>query len=341
MNFILQLYKITNQHLKPYSAISHQAIWYRFWITKMYTICFTKTKPKKIHSPLDLLELQINSLHKHWYYYIHDCSRSLWNMKISRYHCHCRIHSAEDHSLKKTADPKWSLNIQSKHNAHDGSFRYSWLLQCYNTDAWCCVCSPNILHSLSRSDQTEPQTHPCVHWLSELLCCRSASLNSSHVEINTHSVCSSAGCCPVTCLCRWPYWSCWERRDGRVLHHCRSCRHRCRRHWPSLKSCWCHCCSSARWCPPRPAALTRQKTQPMETLKSKPWTPIRELLPRLMSSRWGSGDGLSLLGEVLGPAPGLMGARNCDDGWLTLADCCSIRAWILLLPSALTSQTTQ
>lgn len=56
---------------------------------------------------------------------------------------------------------------------------------------------------------------------------------------------------------------------------------------------------------------------------------------RLMSSSWGSGEGLSLVGEVLAPAPGLMGVRNCAVSWLALTDCCSIRAWILLLPSAL------
>lgn len=59
--------------------------------------------------------------------------------------------------------------------------------------------------------------------------------------------------------------------------------------------------------------------------------------PLLMSSSWGSGEGLSLEGEgeVFAPAPGLVGARNWELGWLDRTDCCSIRAWILLLPSAL------
>lgn len=58
--------------------------------------------------------------------------------------------------------------------------------------------------------------------------------------------------------------------------------------------------------------------------------------PLLMSSSWGSGEGLSFGdGEVLAPTPGLMGARNTELGWLERIDCCSIRAWILLLPSAL------
>jgi hypothetical protein len=66
-------------------------------------------------------------------------------------------------------------------------------------------------------------------------------------------------------------------------------------------------------------------------------------LPLLMSSNWGSGEGLSFRGEVLGPAGGFVGARNgmgggggggCD-GCGGRAGCCSIRAWILLLPSAL------
>lgn len=63
----------------------------------------------------------------------------------------------------------------------------------------------------------------------------------------------------------------------------------------------------------------------------------------LMSSSWGSGEGVSFKGDVLGPAGGFVGARNgmgggggggCD-GCGGREDCCSIRAWILLLPSAL------
>lgn len=72
-------------------------------------------------------------------------------------------------------------------------------------------------------------------------------------------------------------------------------------------------------------------------------TPIlpggRTFSPLLMSSSWGSGEGLSFdgegEGEVLIPVPGLVGARNWELGWLERTDCCSIRAWILLLPSAL------
>lgn len=66
-------------------------------------------------------------------------------------------------------------------------------------------------------------------------------------------------------------------------------------------------------------------------------------LPLLMSSSWGSGEGLSFKGEVLGPTGGFVGALNgigggggggCD-GCGGREGCCSIRAWILLLPSAL------
>jgi hypothetical protein len=67
-------------------------------------------------------------------------------------------------------------------------------------------------------------------------------------------------------------------------------------------------------------------------------------LPLLMSSSWGSGEGLSFTGEVLGPTGGFVGALNgmggggggggCD-GCEGRVGCCSIRAWILLLPSAL------
>lgn len=69
-------------------------------------------------------------------------------------------------------------------------------------------------------------------------------------------------------------------------------------------------------------------------------------LPLLMSSSCGSGEGLSFKGEVLGPTGGFVGALNgiggggggggggCD-GCGGRVGCCSIRAWILLLPSAL------
>ena len=69
------------------------------------------------------------------------------------------------------------------------------------------------------------------------------------------------------------------------------------------------------------------------------WT----FLPLFMSSSWGSGEGLSLEGdgEVLTPVPGLVGARNWEVGWLDRTDCCSIRAWILLLPSALNHTHTK
>lgn len=62
-----------------------------------------------------------------------------------------------------------------------------------------------------------------------------------------------------------------------------------------------------------------------------------------MSSSWGSGEGLSFKGEVLGPTGGFVGALNgigggggggCG-GCGGRAGCCSMRAWILLLPSAL------
>lgn len=66
-------------------------------------------------------------------------------------------------------------------------------------------------------------------------------------------------------------------------------------------------------------------------------------LPLLMSSSWGSGEGLSFKGEVLGPTGGFVGALNgigggggggCG-GCGGRVGCCSMRAWILLLPSAL------
>lgn len=66
-------------------------------------------------------------------------------------------------------------------------------------------------------------------------------------------------------------------------------------------------------------------------------------LPLLISSSWGSGEGLSFKGEVLGPTGGFVGALNGTGGGGGggcggcggRAGCCSIRAWILLLPSAL------
>lgn len=66
-----------------------------------------------------------------------------------------------------------------------------------------------------------------------------------------------------------------------------------------------------------------------------------------MSSSWGSGEGLSFKGEVLGPAGGFVGALNgiggggggSWDGCGGRGGCCSIRAWILLLPSALKWET--
>lgn len=66
-------------------------------------------------------------------------------------------------------------------------------------------------------------------------------------------------------------------------------------------------------------------------------------LPLLISSSCGSGEGLSFKGDILGPAGGFVGALkgtggggggSCD-GCGGRVGCCSIRAWILLLPSAL------
>ena len=93
--------------------------------------------------------------------------------------------------------------------------------------------------------------------------------------------------------------------------------------------------------------IPHQSLPPSFTLKTRHemysvfhvWT----FLPLFMSSSWGSGEGLSLEGdgEVLTPVPGLVGARNWEVGWLDRTDCCSIRAWILLLPSALNHTHTQ
>lgn len=162
-------------------------------------------------------------------------------------------------------------------------------------------------------------------------------------RVGTYGGCSSAGCCPAACrLLRWRRAGGWGRRgwagaEAAARPRCCCCR-RWPRRWPSRTSCCCRCCSSARSPPPRHAAL------PAATTPSAPGpghqAAPRRCSPLLMSSSWGSGDGLSFGdGEVLAPAPGLMGARKSELGWLERTDCCSMRAWILLLPSALKHTT--
>lgn len=173
---------------------------------------------------------------------------------------------------------------------------------------------------------------------------------------DTHSACSLAGCCPGICPCRCSEALGWGTGGGLrspALRHCWSCRRlRCLNNCPSLRSCCCRCCSSARWSPPPPAALREnemifgrceviicsQCITNIWRLKAVRQFELTAVPPLLMSSSCGSGDGLSLLGDVFTPPLTLVGVRNWDAGWLALTDCCSIRAWILLLPSALTQQ---
>lgn len=123
-----------------------------------------------------------------------------------------------------------------------------------------------------------------------------------------------------------------------------------------LEGCWCEGCGDAG---PRssPPLLELSSSLPEELSESEELLPLLLLIcsimstsalsSLLMSSSCGSGEGLSFKGEVLGPTGGFIGALNgigggggggggggCD-GCGGRVGCCSIRAWILLLPSAL------